>query len=98
MTYQQGGQFGLHQTGYCHGSSSSKAIGCRPLLPQGSSSGLAGAEVITLYAETVNGAFAPLTDTSAILTATAGTSTIIAAGSYKFNKPVTAGNAGASLG
>jgi len=63
-----------------------------------SSSGLAGAEVITLYAETVNGAFAPLTDTSAILTATAGTSTIIAAGSYKFNKPVTAGNAGASLG
>lgn len=63
-----------------------------------SASGLAGAEVITLYAETVDGAFTALTDSAAILTATAFASSITAAGSYKLNKPVTAGAAGVSLG
>jgi hypothetical protein len=63
-----------------------------------SADGLAGAETVTVYAEKGAGNFFPMTDASAILTATNPVSSIVAGGSYKFAKTLTAGAAGAYVG
>lgn len=63
-----------------------------------SATGLAGAETVTVHAETGAGVFAALTDTSAILTATAPVSSIVAGGSYKLVKTATVGASGAYIG
>ena len=66
--------------------------------PRGFSAfGLAGAETVTLQRDDGSGTFVSLSDTDAILTATAPRSSILATGTYRLIKTATAGAAGASI-